>query len=94
MAKYPYKLLWVQSNRRTSIHRRVKVKRPNKIQQQSSHKREATKVNAIMEKLDESDGNWHCRKNNINHLPHLYESDDDKSAWEKTKTPSMVLGEK
>ena len=38
-----------QSNQRTRIHRRFKVKLPNNIQQQSSQNTDATKFNAIME---------------------------------------------
>ena len=38
----------IQSNQRTSIHRNFKVKRNKKIQQQSSQKTEAKKINAIM----------------------------------------------
>ena len=55
MAKYPPKRLEIPSNQRTSIHRHVNMKRLKKLQQQSSRKTEATKVNAIIEQLDQSD---------------------------------------
>ena len=57
---------------------------------------EAKKVNAIMEKLDESEGNGHCRENNINHFAPLCESDDEEGTQHRTntKTPIIVLSEK
>ena len=73
MDKSPPKCLEMQSNQRTSIWRHVKVKRSKKLQQQSSFKTEATKVNTIMEQLDELDGNGHRMRNNINHFESLYE---------------------
>ena len=67
-----------------------------KLQQQSSQKTEVSKSNAIMEQLDESDGNRHIRKNNINHFAPLYESDyeEDTKHREKPKTPIIVPSEK
>ena len=72
MAKYPPKCPEIQSNRRNSIPHHVKVKIPKKLQQQPSRKTEETKVNAIMEKLDESDRNIHRRKNNFNNFSQIY----------------------
>ena len=68
MAKYLPKSINNQYNQRTSIQHQDKVKRPKKIQQQSSEKTETTKVNAVIEKLDELDGNGHGSKTNINHF--------------------------
>ena len=73
MAKYPLKILKNQSNQRTSIHCHITVKRPKKIQQQSSRKTEETKVNAIMKQLDKSDGNGYQIKNNNNNFSPLNE---------------------
>ena len=52
-------------------------------------------VNAIMEKLDKSDGNGYQSKNNINNFSPLYESDDEEGTKNrnKTKTPVIVLSE-
>ena len=96
MAKYPPKRLEIPSNQRTSIHRHVNMKRLKKLQQQSSRKTEATKVNAIIEQLDQSDRKRHRRKNNINQFWSLYESDDEKVTQHRTKTknPRIVLSEK
>ena len=77
MDKSPPKHLDIQSNQRTSIHQHVKVNRPNKLQQTFPRKTESTKLNAIMEQLDESYINGHYSKNNINHFAPLYESDDE-----------------
>ena len=46
-----------------------------------------------MEQLDESYGNRHPRKNNINHFAPLYESDDEEGSKHgtKTNTPIIVL---
>ena len=77
MAKYPHKLLENQSNRRSIIHCHIKLKRPKKLQQQSSQNIEATKVNAIMEKLEKSDGDGCRSKNNINNFAPIYESGDE-----------------
>ena len=96
MAKYPPKHPESQSNRRTSIHHHYKVNIPKKLQQQSYQKTEATKVNAIMEKLDELDGNGHHRKKNINHFTTIYKSDNKEGTQQSTKsnTPIIVLSEK
>ena len=93
MAKYPPKRLDNQSNQRTSINRHVKVKRPKNIQQQSSRKAEEMKVDAIMEKLDDSNGNRHKLKTNINHFAPLFESDNKEGTTHSTKpnTPTIVL---
>ena len=72
MAKSPNKLLDIQSKQRTSVHLYIKVKIPKNLQQQSSHKTEATKVNAITEQLDELDGNGKHRRNKINHFAPIY----------------------
>ena len=74
MAKSPRNFLKSQYTRRTSIRCHVKVKIPKKLQQQSSCKTKATKVNVIMEELDKLDRNRHHRINNINHFSPLYES--------------------
>ena len=76
IVKPPPKRLESQSNQRTRIHRHVKVEIPKNLQQQSSRKTEAKKVNATMEQLDELDGNGHRMRNNINHFAPLYESYD------------------
>ena len=73
MAKYPDKRLENQSNQRSSIHRHVKSKCINNPPQQSAQKMEATKVNAIMEQLNASDGSVHKRNININHFVPLFE---------------------
>ena len=54
---------------------------------------EAKKVNSIMDKLEESDGNGHHRENNIDHLAPLYESDNEEGTQHRTKpkNPSIVL---
>ena len=52
MAKSPPKRLKSQYNQINIIQRHVKVKRPKNLQQQSYHKREAMKANAIMEQLE------------------------------------------
>ena len=62
MTKSAHKRLKIQSNRRTSIHRHVKVKIPKRLQQKSSRTKEATKVKAFMENFVNSDGNGHRRK--------------------------------
>ena len=74
VAKFTPKCLDNQSNQRTSIHRYVEVKHHKKLQQQSSLKTELIRVDAIMEKLDESNGNGHRRKININHFAPLFKS--------------------
>ena len=74
MVKYPPKRLANQSNQRTIIHRHAQVKCRKNIQQQSSQKTEATKVNAIMEQLDKLDGNGHRHNTNINKLVPLFKS--------------------
>ena len=76
MAKSPPKLHESQTNPRASIHRHLKFNRPKKLQQQSSRRTEATKVNSDMDQLYESDGNGHRSKNDINNFAPLYESDD------------------
>ena len=90
MAKYPPKFLKSQPNRRTRAHRHVKVKLSK------NRKMEAMEVNAIMEKLDRSDRNGHCSKNNINHFLQLYGFDNEKCTKQrkKPKTPIIVLTEK
>ena len=91
MAKYIPKRLESQYNWRTSIQHHVKLKRPNNLQQQSSHKTEATKVNAIMEKLEESDGNLYRKRNNINdYLPH-YESENEEGTQHSTKLNTPII---
>ena len=77
MAKSPLKRHKYQSNWRTSIQRRVKVKRTKKLQNKSSRKAESTKVNAIMEQLGDSDGNEYRSKNNINNFSPLYKSENE-----------------
>ena len=49
------------------------------------------KVNAIMEQLDESYGNGHRRKNNINHFAPLYESDNEKGTQNRTKSKTQRI---
>ena len=90
MVKYPPKLLESHSNRRTIIQRHIKLKRPKKLQQKISCKTEETEVNAIMEQLDESYGNGHCRRNNTNHSSPLYESKNDKGNQHRTKTNTPI----
>ena len=48
-----------------------------------------------MEQLDESDGNGHGSKTNINHFATLLESGDEEGAKHRTKlkTPIIVLSE-
>ena len=75
MAKYPPKHLNIRSNQRTIIQRHVKVKRPKKLQHQSSQNTEAKKVNAIIEQLDELDRKLHRRKTNIKYFVPLFEPD-------------------
>ena len=81
-----------QSNLITRIHCQVKVKRTKKLQQQSTQKMETTEVNAIMEKLEKSDGNGYRSKNNINHFTPIYESDYEEVTKhrKKHKTPIIV----
>ena len=57
---------------------------------------EATKINAIMDKLDEFDENKKHRENSTNHFVPLYEANDEEGTHhkEKPKTPSIVLSEK
>ena len=74
MSKSPPKRLKGQSNQINIIYCHVKVKRPKKLWQQSYLKSEAMKVTAIMEQLNESDGNEHLRRNNTNNFAPLYES--------------------
>ena len=83
--KFPPKHLDIQSNKITSIHRHVKVKRPKNIQKKSYRKMEATKLYAIMEQLEKLDVNGHHRRNNINHFAPLYESDDNEDTRHGTK---------
>ena len=58
-------------------------------------KKEATKVNTIMEQLKELDGNGHRSKTNINHFVQLLESDDAEinKYSTKPKTPIIVRSE-
>ena len=65
-----------QSNRRSRIHGHVKVNIPNNLHQQASRNTEATKFNAIVKQLEESDENGHRRRNNINKFSPLYVLDD------------------
>ena len=74
MAKDPPECLVNKSNQRTSIQCHVKVKLPKNIQQQSYLNIEATKVIAIMEKLNKLNGNG--RKTNINNFAPLFGSDN------------------
>ena len=71
------------------------MKRPKKLQQKSSQKTEATKVNAITKQLDDLDGNGHGRKTNINQFTPLFESDNEEGTAHRTKTknPIIVLSE-
>ena len=96
MAKSPPKRPESQSNQISSIHCHVKSKIPKKLQQQSSCKMEVTKVNSIMEKLDESDGNRIHSKNSINHFSSLYKSEDEEGTKhrKKTNTPNVVISKK
>ena len=93
MAKYLPKSINNQYNQITSIQHQDKVKRPKNIQQQSSEKTETTKVNAVIEQLDELIGNGHGSKTNINHFSPLFESYDEEGTKHrnKTKTPIVVL---
>ena len=56
---------------------------------------EAMKVNAIMEQLDDSDGNVHRGNTNINYFVPLLESYDEEGTKHKTKynTPTIVPSE-
>ena len=71
------------------------MKRPKKLHKQSSKKTKATKVNSIMDQLDNLYGNIHERNTNINHFVRLFESDNGKGNRHKTKpkTPIIVLSE-
>ena len=91
MAKSPPKRLDNKSNQRTSIQCHVKVKLPKNIQQQSYLNIEATKVIAIMEKLNKLNGNG--RKTNINNFAPLFESyyEEGTKNTTKPKTPIIVL---
>ena len=96
VAKSPPKCLDNQSKQRFSIHLQVKANYLNKPPQQSSRNTEATKVNAIMEKLDNSDGNRHRSNTNINHFIPLFESDNEEGTKPRTKpknTPGILLSE-
>ena len=72
MYKYPPKRLDNQSNRRTIFRVQVIVKHPKKPRQQSVLNTEATKVNSIMEQLDDLDENGYGRNTNINHFVLLF----------------------
>ena len=52
---------------------------------------EATKVNAIMQQLDESDRNRHNIKTNINHFSSLFESDDEEGNNNMTKPKTQII---
>ena len=95
MAKSSPKRLENQSNRRNIIHHQGKLNNPKKLQQKSYRKTEATKVNAIMEKLDKSDINRYQIKNNINNFATLYELDNEEGINHRTKpkTPTIVPSE-
>ena len=71
------------------------MKHPNKLQQQSSQKIETTKVAAIMEQLDELNGNRHVRKTNIIHFTPLFEFDDEEGTnhMKIPNNPTIVLSE-
>ena len=57
MAKYPTKCLDNQSNQISSIYCHIKSKHSKNPLQKSAQKKEPTKGNAIMDKLDDLDGN-------------------------------------
>ena len=61
------------------------------VQQQSSRKTEAMKVNAIMEQLDKSDRNGYWRKNNSNNFESLYESYNEKGTNHRTKPNTSII---
>ena len=86
MAIFPHKLFNNQSNKRARIYLHVKSKHTKKPPQQSSQKTEATKVNAKIDSLDDSDGNR--RNKNINHFAPLFESYYDEGTKPITK-PNM-----
>ena len=96
MSKSPPKRLDIQSKQKSNTHRQDIAKLPNNHPQQSSHNTEATGVNNIMEKLDNSDQNWHGRNTNINQFSLLFESNDEegtKSMTKPKKIPVVVLSE-
>ena len=95
MAKYLTKRSDNQSKQSDSIHLHIKVKRTNNLQHNPSWKTKATKVNAIMKKLDDSDGNGHEWKTNINYFAKLFKKDNDEGTNNraKPKTPIIVPNE-
>ena len=94
MEKSSPKRLENQYNQITSIHRNIKLKQPNKLQQQSSRRTEATKVNATMEQLDKSDGNGYRSKKTSINLHHSMNQTIRKTICTgKTNTPIIVLSE-
>ena len=52
---------------------------------------EATKVNAIMEQLDKTDGNRYQSKNSINHFATLYELYDEEGTKHRTKLNTTII---
>ena len=44
-----------------------------------------------MEQWDKSDGNGHCKENNINNFAKLYESDDEKGYQNRTITKTYII---
>ena len=92
MTKSQPKRLENKSKRRAKIYRHVKWKHTKNPTQQPDWKAEATKVNAIMDQLNDLDGNIHKRK--INHFTPLFESDNGevtKPSIKPKKTPFIVL---
>ena len=91
MVKSPPKRLYNKSNQRSRIYQQVKAKNPKKLLQQSAWKMEATKVNSIIEQLDESDGNGHRWNTNINNFASLFESEDKEGTKHRTKPNSPII---
>ena len=91
ITKYPPKRFDNQSNRKASIHCHIKVKRLKKPHQQSVQNTESTKVNTIMEQLDQWNGNRHRHNTNTNLVGPLLESDNKDGTKHRTKPKTQII---
>ena len=92
MAKNPPKCLDNQSNQRASIYLHVISKHPKNPPQKSTQNKEATKVSAITDQLD--DLNLNGCNTNINNFASLFDSydyEDDKPSTKPKNNLFIVL---